>query len=252
MSVEGFRLRPVDVGGSRGWYAVAGTGPPLVLLASPLALAVTYRPTVRRLARSHRVYAVQMPGSGRGSRVMGWGVTEYADWAAGFLNRLGLEDVALMGHSYTGPVALAVAARHPGRVGRLVAADAVGVGRDSFWRVLVGQLSDFLIIELGLTIRAWHHPGFNAVFHTRNFLRMLRTSLRPVALPEVGRVTVPVLVAWGGLDRTTPTPRAAVLAGHLPGAVVVIDPDAAHGWVIDRADGFAAAVEQFTGQARAA
>lgn len=208
MSADGFRLWPVDVDGVRGWYAATGAGPPVVLLASPLALAATYRPTARRLGRSQLVYTVQMPGSGRGSRVTGWGVAEYAGWAAGFLDRLGLEDVTLIGHSYTGAVALTVAARHPRRVGRLVVADSVGVERDSVGRVLAGQLRDFLVRELGLTLSAWHHPGFNAVFHTRNFARLVRDSLRPGAVPEAEKVAVPTLVAWGGLDRTTPPARA--------------------------------------------
>lgn len=246
MRADGFRLRPADVGGLRGWYATTGAGPPVVLLASPFVLAGTYRPTVRRLGRAHRVYVVQMPGSGRGSRVTGWGVAEYADWAAGLLARLGLEDVTLIGHSYTGAVALAVAARHPRRVGRLVVADAVAVRRDSAGRVLAGQLRDFLVVELGLTLRAWHHLVFNAVFHTRNFARLVRDSMRSGPVADAERVAVPTLVAWGGLDHTTPPARAAVLARHLPDASIHVAPDGAHGWVIDRADEFAGAVERFT------
>jgi pimeloyl-ACP methyl ester carboxylesterase len=250
MGADGFRLRPVDVDGLRGWYAATGHGPPVVLLASPLVLAATYRPTVRRLGRTHRVYAVQMPGSGQGSRVTGWGVAEYANWAALFLDRLGLEDVTLIGHSYTGAVVLAVAARHPGRIGRLVVADSVGVERDSVLRVLVAQLNDFLIVELGLALSAWHHLAFNTVFHPRNFARMAWASLRPGALADAERVNVPTLVAWGGLDHTTPPDRAAILARHLPDATIHVAPDGAHGWVIDRADEFAAAVERFTGIGR--
>jgi pimeloyl-ACP methyl ester carboxylesterase len=247
MSAPGFQLRPVDMGGHRGWYAADGAGPPLVLLASPLALAATYRPTVLCLSRTHHIYTVQMPGSGRGSRLAGWGVAEYAGWAAGFLDRFGLEDVTLIGHSYTGAVALAVAARHPRRVGRLVVADSVGVARDSVPRVLVAQVKDFLVVELGLTLWAWHHVAFNAVFHTRNFARMVWDSLRSGAVADAGRVRVPALVAWGGLDHTTPPDRAATLARHLSGATVRVAPDGSHGWVIDRADEFAAAVERFTG-----
>jgi pimeloyl-ACP methyl ester carboxylesterase len=174
-------------------------------------------------------------------------VAEYAEWAARFLDRLGLEGVTLIGHSYTGAVALAVAARHPRRVGRLVVADSVGVERDSVPRVLVAQVNDFLIVELGLALRAWHHPGFNAVFHARNFLRLVRDSLRPGAVADAEKVAVPTLVAWGGLDHTTPPARAAALARHLADATLHIAPDGAHGWVIDRADEFAAAVERFTG-----
>jgi pimeloyl-ACP methyl ester carboxylesterase len=249
MDTDGFRLRPAEVGGYRGWYTVTGGGPPAVLLASPLALAATYRPTARRLGRSHRVHTVQMPGSGRGSRVPRWGVAEYAGWAAGFLDRLGLDDVTLIGHSYTGAVAAAVAALDPGRVGRLVIADSVGAIRDSLPRMVAGQLVDFLAIEVGLALRAWHHLAFNAVFHTRTFVRLVRESLRPVAVPYLARVAVPALVVWGGRDHTTPPRCAAVFTRLLPDADLHVSPRGAHGWAIDRADEFAAAIERFTGAA---
>jgi pimeloyl-ACP methyl ester carboxylesterase len=236
------------VGGHRGWYAVAGDGPPVVLLASPLALAATYRPTADRLARSHRVTTVQMPGSGHGSRVRRWGVEEYAGWVAGLLDRLGHADVTLIGHSHSGAVAVAVAALYPGRVGRLVVADSTGAGPDSFWRVLAGQLADFLVIEVGLALRAWHHPGFNAVFHTRSFIRQVWLSLKSDVTGYAARVRVPSLVAWGGSDHTTPTWRAGVFAQHLPGARVYVCPPGAHGWVIDHPDEFAAAVVAFDGR----
>jgi pimeloyl-ACP methyl ester carboxylesterase len=249
MSTDGFRLRPADVNGHRGGYAVTGAGPPVVLLASPLALAATYRPTADRLGRAHRVYTVEMPGSGRGSRVVGWGFEEYARWAAGLLDLLGLEDVTLIGHSHSGAVTVAAAAEYPQRIGRVVIADAVGAVRDSAWRVLGGQLMDFMVYELGLALRAWHHPAFNAIFHTRNFIRQVWTALSGDATGYAARVRVPALVAWGRRDHTTPLRGAEAYARLLPDPTVYVSPRGAHGWVIARPEEFAAAVGRFTGAA---
>jgi hypothetical protein len=53
----------VEVGGVRGVCEVSGDGPPLVLIATPLARAESYRTTAARLSRTFRVFAVGLPGA---------------------------------------------------------------------------------------------------------------------------------------------------------------------------------------------
>ncbi len=250
MSGDGFRLRPADVGGYRGWYAVTGDGPPAVLLASPLALAVSYRDTAFYLGRGHRVYTVAMPGSGRGSSVpTGWGIEEYAGWAAGLLDALGLERVTLIGHSHAGAVATALAALHPRRIGRLVLADSSGAIPDTLGRAFLGRVADVFVAELGLAVRAWHHLAFNAVFQTRNFVRQTRVALAADVTGYADRVAVPTLLAWGARDHTTPPCCIDVLARHVRDVTVYVSPRGSHDWVVDRPAEFAAAVGRFAGAA---
>src|SRR5262245_42186875 len=100
-------FHPVAVDGFRGRYLVSGEGPPLVLLPTQLALARAYRPTIDALARSFRVYAVEMPGSGGGERLAKpWTIAQYAAWVSGFLDAEALERASLVGHSCSGAVAL--------------------------------------------------------------------------------------------------------------------------------------------------
>src|SRR4051794_3119630 len=161
----------IRVGGHAGWLTAAGAGPPVVLLASTLVLARSYQPVAEKLRRSFRVHTVEMPGSGRGSRLAApWDVEAYAGWVAGLFDALGLERATVIGHSNSGGVALALAALHPGRVGRLVLADTVGADlAHSLPRVVLSRVLDG-VLELWLTVGAWHHVAYNVVAHTGNFL----------------------------------------------------------------------------------
>lgn len=237
----------VETRGVWGEYEVVGGGPPAVLLASPLALPATYRPTARALGRSFRVSTVGFPGSGRGERLRsGWSVEQYADWAAGFIATLGLDRPLVIGHSHSAAIAVVLAACDPDRVGRLVIADGTGTGPHPVARTVAGGMCDVLL-DLGLVLSAWHHVAGNLVRHPANFCRGVRDSLECDVREDARRVKIPALVAWGVRDHTLPPRHAAEFAALLPGARVYFSAVGSHDWVITRADEFAAAVEAFAG-----
>jgi pimeloyl-ACP methyl ester carboxylesterase len=238
-------FRPVEIDGVRGWYAEAGAGPPVVLLASPLARAKTYRPTVGRLAAAHRVFAVEMPGSGRADRLpRPWSLAGYAAWAAGFLTALDLSDATVIGHSHSGAVTVVLAAEHPGRVGRIVVCDSIGAGGPHpLLRAVAAGVID-VMLEFPLVVRAWHHVAGNAVRHPWNFAHQVWASFTEDVTALASRVKVPALVAWGRRDHTLPPRCAAAYARSLPDAAVYLS-GGSHDWIISRADEFAGVVGRF-------
>jgi pimeloyl-ACP methyl ester carboxylesterase len=241
-----FRLRPVDALKFRGWYAVAGEGPPVVLLATPLARARAYRATVEELARWHRVYALEMPGSGQAARLRTpWTLEDYAAWAAVALESLGVEDATVIGHSHTAAVVTTLAALYPARVGRVVVADGAGACRRPLWRVLLGRVADTLTVEYWLTVREWHTLAYNLALHRRNFFRQVRASLASDVTAYAARVAVPALVAWGARDHTLPRRCAELYAKYLPRAEVYVSPGGSHCWPVTHAAEFARVVAEF-------
>jgi pimeloyl-ACP methyl ester carboxylesterase len=242
-------LRPLDVGGERGRFLVEGEGPPLVLLASQLVLARSYCPAAEELRRSFRVFTVELPGSGGGSRVAPpWDADAYASWVAGALDALHLDQVTLVGHSCSGLVALAVGALHPGHVGRLVLVGSIGASPRSLLAVLLGRGLDCLL-EWNLTLRAWHHVGYNVLAHPRSFWHQVGLSARADFRPDAGRVRVPALLAWGAHDHTMPRLGAETLRSLLPDARLYISQEGSHDWLITHPHEFAAAVRAFVREA---
>jgi pimeloyl-ACP methyl ester carboxylesterase len=123
----GPRDRFVTVGGLRLRYRDwPGDGPPVLALHGAAAHAHWWDPVAPRLAPRFRVVALDWRGHGRSAwpRPPAYRTEDFAADLRGVIDRLGLEDVVVAGHSMGGHAALAFAAWHPARVGRLVVLDA--------------------------------------------------------------------------------------------------------------------------------
>jgi pimeloyl-ACP methyl ester carboxylesterase len=117
--------RVVEVGGVRLAYQVSGPSeaPPLVLLHALGKDAADWDAMAPVLARSWRVYAVDLRGHGRSDWPGEYSLQLMRDDLRGFLDALALDRVGLMGHSMGGIVAYLFAEEYPQRVDRLVLED---------------------------------------------------------------------------------------------------------------------------------
>jgi pimeloyl-ACP methyl ester carboxylesterase len=225
----------VMVNGFTGRFFRDGHGPALVILSSPLIRASNYKPSIRALSRTHSVYVVEMPGSGRASRVgRAWSLKQYADWLSGFCERLHLPSAIVIGHSNSGAIAIAFALAHPEKVASLVLADSTGMlpRSGSLIRTLIARIHDSFL-EPWLTLTGGPSVLYNLFWHTRNFLYQMwlspRLDLR-ACLPDL---RTPTLIAWGGRDHTVPREYARQLQEYIPSASYVTFQKGSHDWIIE-------------------
>lgn len=113
-------------------YHDAGSGFPVVLVhgSGPgVSAYANWRLLIPALAPARRVLAPDMAGFGYTERRAGaaYCLDAWVAQVVGLLDALGLKRADLVGNSFGGAVALAVAIRHPHRVRRLVLMGAVGV-----------------------------------------------------------------------------------------------------------------------------
>jgi len=81
---------------------------------------------IPRLARTHRVVAVDLLGhGGSGKPSSGYSIENQADLVAQALAKLSVRDAEVVGHSLGGPIAIALAERSPQLVSRLVTIDSI-------------------------------------------------------------------------------------------------------------------------------
>jgi 2-hydroxymuconate-semialdehyde hydrolase len=147
MSVENpeIGLR-INAGGIDTNYHDAGQGnaTPLLLLhgSGPGVTAwANWRLNIPLLAEGRRVVAPDMVGFGYTERPEGiqYNLDTWVKHAIDFLDALGIEQADVVGNSYGGALALAMAIRYPQRVRRLVLMGAAGVdfeltqGLDDVW-----------------------------------------------------------------------------------------------------------------------
>ncbi len=235
-------------------------GPPVVLLHGLGGSRFTYRFWVPPLARDHRVLAVDLKGFGAAPkpRDRRYTIHEQADLVHDLFLREDLREAILVGHSYGGAVAMAVALRlldeGEGRLRALVVvAGAVlpqrlprhlALGRIPLLGALFTHLVPArLLVREGLKI-AVHDPasitpeqveGYAAPLRTPGARHALRWTLHhlvpedvPAFVARYPEVDVPALLLWGEHDRVVPPEIGRRLRLLLPRARLVVLPGIGH------------------------
>jgi pimeloyl-ACP methyl ester carboxylesterase len=111
-------LDTVEVGGRTLAYREAGEGPAVLLLHGWPTSSFLWRDVMPAIARERRVLALDLPGFGASDKPTDVTYTYrfYSDAVAGFLDALGIDDVALGLHDLGGPVGVRFALDNPERV----------------------------------------------------------------------------------------------------------------------------------------
>jgi 3-oxoadipate enol-lactonase len=226
--------------------AQSGDGPPLFLFHSLLSDRASFDAIAPDLSRSFRVIVPELPGFG-GSQTVNGGLAEVADRMADAVqDGAGGEEAIVLGNGYGGFVALQMAIRHPKIASKLILADCGAAfsedGRQAFRNMAAASKAKGLTAITDVAMRRLFAPAFQEqhpdLMHGRReaFLRtdpdVFRAACGALAeldlRPELGKVTVPILVLVGEHDEATPPPMSHALAAGLPNAYLKIIPGCAH------------------------
>lgn len=258
--------RFISVGGTRFAYRELGPrgGVPLVLLNHWGAVLDNFDPRiVDGLASTHHVIAVNYRGIGLSGGSAPVTIDEMARDVIAMVHAMGFRTIDLMGFSLGGMVAQDVVLKAPSLVRKLILTGTGPAGGDGIAKV--GRVSWPLIFKALLKLRdpktylfftatpngrasakefvarlAERKTGRDKGPTPRAFLRQLAAvhAWGRQAPQDLGRITIPVLVANGDNDIMVPTPNSRDLASRIPGAELVIYPDAGHGGIFQHHKAF--------------
>ena len=108
-----------------------GSGPPLLLIHGFGASSYSWRAVRSELARTNQVIAIDLKGFGRSDKPLDddYAAHDQAKLLVRFLDRRGIQEVSVAGHSFGGAIALSLALelnrKHPGRLKKLILVDGV-------------------------------------------------------------------------------------------------------------------------------
>lgn len=245
--------------------SAVGEGPDLVLLHSLLTDRGVWDRVVPALARSRRVWQVDLPGYGA-SATAPPDIGAYADRVAQFLDERDLPaSTDVVGNGLGAAVALALAVHHGARFDRLVlaggAAEFPGESKQAFATMAERVRADGMAAVVDMAVRrifAEQYLAANPDVLEERTAVLLRadpeafatacTALKAMDLRDaLAGVRNPTLVVVGDEDRATPPDRARELADGIPGAQLVIMPGCAHAPQLQQPQEFLDAVGPFLG-----
>jgi len=277
VSAAAFRLdvRSARVEGRSVAYAEAGParGVPLLLLNGTGSPMSQWDPAfLAALSSQRRVVVYDYPGLG-GSTALPGRLTfdRLADDASGLLDAIGEPRADVLGWSMGGFVAQRLAVRHPDRVRALVLTGTNPGGP----RAVLGPtwvqdedsdpdagLTDYVrtnypaghraagwafVRRVNAAIDAGRYPPDTVPQRTYDAMvaaedPWLRSSRN---LRQLGALAVPTLVVTGAKDVVTPPANSRLIAATIPGARLVLAPDAGHSFLFQRPSATARLVDAF-------
>src|SRR5919112_4141899 len=229
--------RNINVDGLPVRYLTGGEGSPLVLLHALGESALNWRWVLPALARTHRVYAVDLPGFGFSAKPSAeYTPAFFARFIGAYLNALGLERTGLVGSSLGGLVALRLALSEPARVSALVLVASAGLGRAVTYALRLPTLPGYGEAAVawgktpfGAAQRTWLRvpllfahpervpaewfeeqyrltqlPGFTEATMAALRAQVVLGGQREVLVDQLPRLGMPTLIVWGERDRVFP------------------------------------------------
>jgi pimeloyl-ACP methyl ester carboxylesterase len=249
---EGAKGRMLPVAGHQWHVLTSGdpgadaTGAPILLIHGfAVAGAETFQPWAGTQLRGRSLILPDLLGYGHSERIAAagpwYGLKSYSDALAEMLDRLGVAQVDIVGHSYGGAVAAQFALDHPTRVRRIVFIDAatyvppsaaegiiqlpLGIGRAVAWHAFGG--GPWSINALACKRLGCRWGELARVANTTDTLRAMMRSHRqypgtPPLADRIPQLRAPALVVWGEQDRIVPLADGQRLARETRGRLVVV------------------------------
>jgi pimeloyl-ACP methyl ester carboxylesterase len=241
-------------------YEEEGAGPPVVFIHGFGAHSFAWRALRAHLPNGHRTISIDLKGFGRSTKPADgkYTIEDQTAIVAQLLHRLGLHQAMLVGHSFGGGVALALALREDlSNAGRLrgmvlIAPHAFPQQMPSFVKLLrapvIGPLALRVISPRGLAfnilrvvyqddskitreqVQAYAQPlrspeGREALINTARQLSAKQPTLRVERYPSIRLRT---LVIWGGHDPVIPRRLGHMLVESLPNARLAVVRNCGH------------------------
>ncbi len=263
MVLSPYREEFVGVGGARVQLLKGGQGKPLLVLHS-IEGNLGWLSCHQSLAQYFTVYAPTHPGFGLSQRPP-WleTLSDLAHFYLWFLQELGLEKVALMGHFMGGWLAAEMAVKCPHVLERLVLVDAAGIQPKE------GEILDVFLYGPEETrklafLDPQQAPEYQELFgpkpsaeerdlQAQNQEMAVRLCWKPYmynpSLPWLlPRLRLPTLILWGKEDRIVPLECGELYQRAIPGSRLEILEHCGHYPQLERPEEFSRRVLNFLTQ----
>ncbi|RWF05637.1 MAG: alpha/beta hydrolase [Mesorhizobium sp.] len=254
----GIRLK----GGLHHHYVQVGSsGPPIVFLHGFLDSWWSFQATFERLERRFQLFAYDQRGHGDSEPATNYAISDFADDAVDFIERVVGSPAHLIGHSLGSIVAQRVAAARPYLVTKLVLIGGAATAADHpGLRDLQASLAEFTDVVPDEFVEAFQRSTVFAPISEDAIGAYIAESAKvgiaawrgalgglvdEPATSGAGSIAVPTLILWGEKDGVFDRDAQRALAGNLPDNLAINYPQVGHAPQWEIPDRVAGDIEKF-------
>jgi pimeloyl-ACP methyl ester carboxylesterase len=195
----------VKVNGMQMYYEVSGSGEPLIVLHGAYMNIPSMGAIIPKLAKTHRVYALELQGHGRTTDIdRPITYPNLADDVAAFMDAVGLKKADVFGYSMGAVTGLQIAIRHPDKINKLVMASGAydAEGWQPEFKAFIPQMKVEImppVLEREYRKLAVNPNGFPELAR-----KLIAIEKEPMAWEaDVKALKTPVLIIAGDADVAT-------------------------------------------------
>lgn len=242
--------------GIRLKYDESGEGPAMIIMHGWGCDGSTVRTIADIAAEQHKVYNLDLPGFGKSTEpTTVWGVDDYVEMLEEFVEKTGIENPIVLGHSFGGRVGILYSSRN--KVDKLILVDSAGVkpsrslkyyikvysfkAAKRLWRILLGKERAEARIESMRKKKGSSDYSLASPMMRSILVKTVNQDLK-YAMPLI---MAPTLLIWGENDTATPLKDAKVMEKLIPDAGLVSFKGCGHYSFLDNPYQFAAVLRSF-------
>lgn len=228
----------IEIDGYNINYKITGEGTNTVAILQGWGTRLEmYDLVADSIKEKYRVIQFDFPGFGGSDEPReAWDVDAYADFFCKFMQAIGVEKTALVGHSYGGRVIIKLSTREsiPFEVERIVLIDSAGIlPQKSFFQKI--KIKKYKILKTIFSIKViyalfpelvddWRNRQGSADY--RSASPMMRQCLVKAVNEDLTellpRIKQDTLLVWGDKDTATPISDAKVMEKMIPNSGLVV------------------------------
>lgn len=233
------------VNGIQMYYAVFGAGDPVLLIHGGLGHADIWASQVATLSKTHKVIVADSRGHGRSTRTeQPYGYDLMASDYLALLDYLKIDKTALVGWSDGGIIGIDIALHHPERLTRLFA-QAANVTTDGLDPgVMTNKTFAAYIDRSGRDYKKMSKTPDQYDAFVAQMSHMWETE--PAWTKEqLAKITTPTAIVAGDHDEAIKREHTEYIASAIPGAKLIILPNASHFAMLQAPDEYSQAALDF-------
>jgi pimeloyl-ACP methyl ester carboxylesterase len=191
------------------------------------------------------IYQIDLPGFGKSqapSRTMTVG--DYAEVVKGFIEKLGLSNVIVVGHSFGGRIGIKLASKNPEFISKLVLVDSAGFAMDSQKKTAMNLAAKIVKpffkpkFMQGLRKSIYKQIGSEDYVATPELQRTFVNVVSEDLTKDMGQIKCPTLIINGQNDKDTPVEFGRRMQSLIPNSKFLILKNAGHFSFLDQPEEF--------------